>query len=51
MKIEFFLEANHNRLTDPAQFVCGTSHDPRKDLWMLKITKINSQKKYLLNIN
>ena len=42
-----FLEANHHSLIVPAQFICGTSHDPKKDLWMLKITKINSQEKYL----
>ena len=32
------------RGTYRAQILCGSSHDPRKGLWMLKITKICVQK-------
>ena len=28
-----------NGWTDRAQILCGTSHDPREGLWMLRITK------------
>ena len=29
--------------TDRTQILCGTSHDPKEGLWMLKITKIVSK--------
>ena len=30
--------------TDQTQILCGTSHDPKEDLWRLKITKIVSKR-------
>ena len=32
-----------NSLTESDQILCETSHDPRKGLWMLKITKCVSK--------
>ena len=53
-KIQKFSEINiyifnkrQNGWTDQAQFFCGTSRDPRKDLWMIKISK-NCAKKFFI---
>ena len=40
----FVSNEHQNGWTDPAQILCGTLHDPRESLWMLKITKICAQK-------
>ena len=32
-----------NGYTDWTQILCGTSHDPREGLWMIKIKKIYTQ--------
>ena len=36
----FVSNKRQNGWTDRAQFFCGTSHDPRKGLWMIKFSKI-----------
>ena len=36
----FVSNKRQNSWTDRAQILCGTLHDPREDLWMVKILKI-----------
>jgi len=36
----FVFNKRQNGCTDPAQFFCGTSNDPREDLWRIKISTI-----------
>ena len=43
----FWLFVSNNRLngwTNPAQILCGTSHNAREGLWMIKIKTISSNK-------
>ena len=37
------IHVTQNGWTDRAQILCGTSHDPGRDLWMIKLSKISLQ--------
>ena len=39
-KQRFVSNKSQNISTDQAQILCGTSHDLREGLWMIKISKI-----------
>ena len=40
LSVEMFVSNKHqNGWTDRAHIICGTSHDPREDLWNIKIGK------------
>ena len=42
--VRFFVSnKRQNGFTDRAQTLCGTSHDPREGLWMIKTLKISAQ--------
>ena len=45
----FVSNKHQNGWTDPVQFFCGTSHDPREGLWMIKITKFCFQQNSISN--
>ena len=39
----FISNKRQNSCTDPAKKCCGTSHDPREGLWLIKISKSSLQ--------
>ena len=43
----YIFNKRQNGWTDQAHFFCGTSLDPRKDLWLIKILKICAKKFFI----